>query len=1654
MWDLASDAAHDSTAPSVDEWRPRPAPGKVTRSERLTPHGRGAAPSVAPALQADRGALAGDDPFALHLIAQRGVATGASTLPHAAAIQTSFGHHDVSSVRAHVGGAAAEASAAIGAAAYATGDSVAFAASPDLRQAAHEAAHVVQQRGGVRLDGGLGQVGDPYEQHADAVADHVVRGESAEALLDTMAHRGASGGPAVQRLVAARDSSAIQIVQRLLADASAAEASALNTTMAEVALARHSEMEIRASVDFVHRGEVYRLLIPLLDVAHLALECSTAATAARSRPRTRGRRAGGARELTSLGRGPLAQLIRTLGGEVGEEQEVEATLRVPIPDTPACVTGVLAMQIAHSAEGYTVELSPQLGLGLLEGHNHADLLANSTIEVTGHSPEMAAELIAVALEHTLRNLGNQPPPPLVTAALVGAVAAAPEVTVPAVIAYALYRTGRYVVTGDGSDPIFPLVADAIFGANHMRTVRRAMTDGDSVETIDGMSVGGEAGAGEGHGRVEGGATLGAARHWSMEREDGHVEEAEWTSVDLEFTGEAHGFAAEVGIHLPMTRGAHVPGGEIEIELAAQAETESVETLVTLDVFARAIQLAVTALHDVAHAEEAITRLRAGSGAVGTLASGARSFIAARAVRGGATAQIGIVLALTFPLDGSEPCTLEVKITDGFEHEGAGQEIEYSHARSIGTVPFGGPAAHRAVSPDGGTTAAPEVVHAAAQRGLTGASGALPHAAAIQASFGHHDVGGIAAHVGGPVAEAADAIGARAYATGNAVAFAAAPDLRQAAHEAAHVVQQRGEVRLDGGVGRAGDPYEQHADAVADHVVRGASAEALLDTMAHRGASGGPAVQRLDADGDGVEDAPANTAWPRGADRRLTEAAVAQLRELTIEATRGGSHGERGTLAVADVGSFDSVRGWTDERINRALRLLADLDHGTDTTRRGGHARGRRGAADRPTMAWGNHLDDLGLPDRTTPEARAAEYQNLLEFVDRLDHLSEATLGAEYSPEGGHGGMASMPTVRLAGAAVGVHPRALYLAAAAQVGMDTRAERTEGGGHFVPAGGFRALLIDVAQMANRLGTEAAPSRGRRPGDPRRRDRSAAMADGGQIYGVLRGELDRALQVLEDQAHGTDTVAGYRHTEHREPAMRAFILGHAEEIRALPATASDEEAGAAARRIADLLAGVSGVARSHGFGSIDPHGTEHAMGVAVDIYNGAGTDGGLTNFAPPREYWPFIQRLIAHHGGGAAGIATTARPDSWSDLDGPHVSEDQATQARAIATLVRSHGVAEADAIAAEAAPDADVARADTRTSGHLTRLRNRTRHAFVGRRNALTHATTTRGHRPSALDERMRDDAAREIASLDADLMAVDGTSHAALVLMVTRHHQALLAIEGHQDAEGGVAPAAPAPGRGHRAPTDPLAAVGPDDARGTAHDLSRIIADLEAMGTDVDAAVERHSIGELAELVAARPFRRWLTTVSDPDRPLYDQPTTMVDAFNDVEGTRFYGGHHWEVAELSESAGASSLLDDSGGEPTGYAGVLARDMARRSPAILERILDIMAESDGGRRALFGSAELMTPASTGEVAPVCTTEGTTDAVPAAHDPAASVAPGPLAAGADPTLHAALLEHLPDTDAVLRRVHERVVAPYTAGRGDRAAILRDLRDRGFYVTTSGE
>ncbi|MCO6433786.1 eCIS core domain-containing protein [Nitrosomonas nitrosa] len=124
--------------------------------------------------------------------ARRGLADASLTLPHSEQIQAAFGHHDVSHVRTSIGGTARSANQRMGALAFTSGDRIGFRESPSLHLAAHEAAHVIQQREGLSLPGNVGRAGDRWEQHADRVADAVVSGRSAEPVLDEVAVPSAS----------------------------------------------------------------------------------------------------------------------------------------------------------------------------------------------------------------------------------------------------------------------------------------------------------------------------------------------------------------------------------------------------------------------------------------------------------------------------------------------------------------------------------------------------------------------------------------------------------------------------------------------------------------------------------------------------------------------------------------------------------------------------------------------------------------------------------------------------------------------------------------------------------------------------------------------------------------------------------------------------------------------------------------------------------------------------------------------------------------------------------------------------------------------------------------------------------------------------------------------------------------------------------------------------------------------------------------------------------------------------------------------------------------------------------------------------------------------------------------------------------------------
>ena len=124
----------------------------------------------------------------------------------------------------------------------------------------------------------------------------------------------------------------------------------------------------------------------------------------------------------------------------------------------------------------------------------------------------------------------------------------------------------------------------------------------------------------------------------------------------------------------------------------------------------------------------------------------------------------------------------------------------------------------------------------AKTAFSGGGSSLPHQQKVESSFGT-DMSGVQAYTGPAAKQANESLGSQAFTMGNKIAFKEAnPSVSLVAHEAAHVVQQSQGVSLSGGVGKAGDSYEKHADQVAAKTSAGQSAAPLLQKKADGGGS--------------------------------------------------------------------------------------------------------------------------------------------------------------------------------------------------------------------------------------------------------------------------------------------------------------------------------------------------------------------------------------------------------------------------------------------------------------------------------------------------------------------------------------------------------------------------------------------------------------------------------------------------------------------------------------------------------------------------------------------------------------------------------------------------------------------------------------------------
>ncbi len=114
---------------------------------------------------------------------------------------------------------------------------------------------------------------------------------------------------------------------------------------------------------------------------------------------------------------------------------------------------------------------------------------------------------------------------------------------------------------------------------------------------------------------------------------------------------------------------------------------------------------------------------------------------------------------------------------------------------------------------------------AARSGFSGPSTEIPYRPEMEQAFGQ-SFADVRAFFGPEAQAAATAIGARAYAVGNHIAFAeASPSKELVAHELAHVVQQRvgsapAKVQSKKAISSSSDAHEKEADGAADAVARG------------------------------------------------------------------------------------------------------------------------------------------------------------------------------------------------------------------------------------------------------------------------------------------------------------------------------------------------------------------------------------------------------------------------------------------------------------------------------------------------------------------------------------------------------------------------------------------------------------------------------------------------------------------------------------------------------------------------------------------------------------------------------------------------------------------------------------------------------------------
>jgi hypothetical protein len=367
-------------------------------------------------------------------------------------------------------------------------------------------------------------------------------------------------------------------------------------------------------------------------------------------------------------------------------------------------------------------------------------------------------------------------------------------------------------------------------------------------------------------------------------------------------------------------------------------------------------------------------------------------------------------------------------------------LQSSSASSDGRLAIQ-PVQMRAASASSKPAATPTAIHTAAERATSGPGHSLPHQTTIQWSFGRHDLTSVKAHTGPAARSGTQSMNAEAFTRGSHIAFATQPSLYLAAHEAAHVVQQRAGVSLPTGVGQKGDRYEQHADQVAQRVVRGQSSESLLDSYgsAQQSSSGqAQTVQRFESEehqhlGDvatgGRKYDLANPAAHPGDKFELTHGDIVALtgdvfpsdelfRLAAIPGNRGQMVGTRDEViwGLKDPKIWEMRAGSTgpgpytgknDPRFEKG-GIWGDWDFSKDVKDKVLERYQKLAADNASHFAAPKGRDAVGDPVRT-PKSAGGNYRSLHEFAVREAYKA----GVASSPSAGHAGPIMGPSVDMA-----------------------------------------------------------------------------------------------------------------------------------------------------------------------------------------------------------------------------------------------------------------------------------------------------------------------------------------------------------------------------------------------------------------------------------------------------------------------------------------------------------------------------------------------------------------------------------------------------------------------------------------------------------------